>query len=59
MTTEEEKFAGTSLLVLSALKTIEVPERDFWCFFWALIAAGMLNRGKENIEIMRFPQKGC
>jgi len=30
LTTEEEKIAGTSLLVLSALKTIEVPERDFW-----------------------------
>jgi len=40
LTTEEEKIAGTSLVVLSALKTIEVPERDFW----ALMGVGMLNR---------------
>jgi len=36
LTTEEEKIAGTSLLVLSALKTIEVPEGDFWWFLGKL-----------------------
>ena len=32
----EVKFAGTSSVFLSALKTIEVPEGDFWWFFGEL-----------------------
>jgi len=34
---EEEKIAGTSFVFLSALKTIEVPEEDFWSFFGELV----------------------